>query len=348
MSSANVDIKEYREIPQWDQFVLRHPSGSVLHTTSMIRCRAATPNHFPHAYGALDAGGELIAILVASRIVTMSGLGQQITARSIMAAEPLFLNTAAGRAGIEALLQQHDRYMRTRALFSEIRPIFALPERGDPLLDAGYSKLGYLNYEFELCPCEQQLFRRLGAKRRNNVRAAERKGVSVREVSGELGLSEMYSLVSASHARAMVPLADRALFASTALEFPRDVFRIYTAYHEGAAVASACFLAFKDRVICWYAGTLRIRGVPGTTSVFWHAMKSFAAEGYRVFDFAGGGWEGEPYGPGKFKAKFGGSLTNHGRYRKVYAPWKLRIASVIYDRVRGYISPKHDRSGLVC
>jgi lipid II:glycine glycyltransferase (peptidoglycan interpeptide bridge formation enzyme) len=74
--------------------------------------------------------------------------------------------------------------------------------------------------------------------------------------------------------------------------------------------------------------------------VFWEAIRQFAREGFEIFDFAGGGWEGEEYGPGRFKSKFGGQQSNYGRYRKIYAPWKLKTAQSVYETVREYIAPK--------
>lgn len=48
-------------------------------------------------------------------------------------------------------------------------------------------------------------------------------------------------------------------------------------------------------------------------------------------------------GPGKFKAKFGGVKTNHGRYRKVFSPWKLKAAESIYSAFRGWVAPEAGR-----
>jgi hypothetical protein len=42
----------------------------------------------------------------------------------------------------------------------------------------------------------------------------------------------------------------------------------------------------------------------------------------------------------KFKAKFGGRLVDHGRFRKVFAPWKLRLAEHAYRWGRGMLAPK--------
>ncbi|HAC91491.1 MAG TPA: hypothetical protein DCF63_12810 [Planctomycetaceae bacterium] len=340
MQSPQYKLLNFDQIDQWDRIVESHHRGSILQTTAMIRAQLASRHHFPYAIGAVNADGRLLAILNATRIVTMSGLGSQIASRSIMYAEPLYEDSQVGLQAAEQLVAAHDRYMSKRTLFAEVRPIFGRGPQMDPLLLGGYEKLGYVNYELPLCPCEDTLFRQLGQKRRNNVRSAARKGVLVSHATGPAAIPEMYSLLCASYSRSKLPIVDQSLFCSVAEQLDASRFRIYTANFEGRPVATCCFLTFKDRVICWYAGTLRIPGVAAMSSVFWHSMRTYAAEGYKIFDFAGGGWEGQEYGPGKFKSKFGGIETHHGRYRKVYAPWKLRVASAVYDRVRDLIAPK--------
>lgn len=333
-------IADFRDIPEWDQFVQEHPCGTILHTSAMIRCKEGTQNNYPYAKAAVDSTGKVCAILVASRVVTMSGVGSQIASRSIMYAEPLCVDSDDGRNGLRSLIHAHDLHMSTRTLFAEVRPTHECSGLDGVLLNAGYTKHGYLNYELSLCDCPEEMFRRIGGKRRNNVRSAQRKGVNVQQTQSSAGIADFYSLVCASYSRSQLPVVDQSLFTSAQRELTNERFRIVTATYQGSPVASACFLTYKRRVICWYAGTLRIPGVPALASVFWHAIKTFGTEGYEVFDFAGGGWEGQAYGPGKFKARFGGETTNHGRYRKVYSPWKLRVATAVYDRIRKLIAPR--------
>lgn len=333
-------ILEFNQLPEWDRFVAAHPQGSIFHTNCMIQSLAATQNQQPFAYAAVDSHGAICAMLVATRVITMRGIGLSFAARSIMHAEPICLPTPAGRTGLKRLLALHDQHMSRRTLFCEIRPIFATTEQDETFREAGYAKAGYLNYEVGLVANPAEMFARLGAKRRNNIRSAERKGVEVFRVGEKNDLEDFYKLICASYARSRVPVAEYSLFDATMRCLPTDAVRIFTARYQSKPVATGCFLGFKGRATCWYAGTLKVPGVPAMTSVFWHAMQAFAADGYQVFDLAGGGWEGESYGPGKFKSKFGGQETNFGRYRRIYSPWKLSVASAVYDRVRKFMAPK--------
>ena len=333
----------YDQLPEWDTFVESHLKGTIFHTSAMIRTMASTKRHSPFAHAAVDENGNICAMLVAVKVSTLGRWADPISARSIFYAEPIFLDTPAGRNGIAQLLQQHDSYMRRRTLFAEVRPFFAKPTEVDPLLIQKYEFLGYLNYELNLQMSEERLFINLNPKCRNNVRSSMRSGLIVREVEPMSELDRFYAMVSESYHGSKVPLADRSLFESAFREMPSPVTRVFFAEYEGKLAAAACFLAYKGRVVYWYAGAKRIKGLAAMSMILWAAISKYSIEEYELFDFAGAGWEGEDYGPGKFKSKFGGILTNFGRYRKVYSPWKLRFASSAYQIMRGWISPSSRR-----
>jgi len=332
-------ILSFDQLPDWDGFVESHIKGTIFHTCAMIRTMESAKGHSPFAHAAVDENNAICAMLVAVKVSTLGRWADRIAARSILYAEPIFLESRQGREGVAQLLRHHDNYMRRRTLFAEVRPFFAAPVSENALLNQGYELLGYYNYELNLQRDEQQLFIGLDPKCRNNVRSTKRRGLIVREVEPFKELNRFYAIVSESYAGSKVPLADRSLFESAFREMPQNICRVFFAEYEGEVAAVACFLAFKNRVVYWYAGAKRIPGISAMSMILWEAITKYSVEGYQSFDFAGAGWEGEEYGPGKFKAKFGGVLTNFGRYRKVYSPWKLRCASSAYKIMRGWISP---------
>jgi serine/alanine adding enzyme len=330
--------RPYDQIPEWDQFVTDHARGSVYHLSSYIRCEAQTKKHFPFARGAFNAQGKLCAILVGVEVRTLGSFASRFAARSIMYTEPLSDGTDEGYAGLRELVTEHDAFMQNRVLFTEVRPLFPLiSEESDVLQAEAYVPAGYINYEVRIDLPEEELFHRLGAKRRNNVRSSLKKGVTVEERTTTEGTDQLYELLKLTYEKSRVPLVDKSLFDSIVSALGRDKYRILIATWQNEPLAGGCFLTFKDRVICWYAGTKRIAGLAGTTCVFWEAMKTYSAQGYRVFDLAGGGWEGEDYGPGKFKSRFGGERQTGVRYRKVYSPTRLRLAEFFYSALRRWL-----------
>jgi hypothetical protein len=340
ISSNPVSIVPYWQAPGWDGFVEAHPRGSILHTRAMIEAEAATKLHTCWAHAAIDSQGQVVALLVAVRVATLGGIASTLASRSVQFAEPIFLDSPLGHAGVDALIQAHDQYMVSRCLFAEVRPLFDGASGYNPLLEAGYDRLGYWNYELDLQSSVCQMFQQMNSKCRNNIRSSDRRGVTVVEVDPQCHVDVVYDLVVESYAHSKMPVVDRSLFESSASKFGHGQLRALVAYYRQRAVAATWFLAYKKRVICWYAGTCRLPGIAAQASIFWRAMQQFSVEGFQVLDFAGAGWEGEDYGPGRFKAKFGGTQTNHGRYRKVYSPWKLKAATSVYQRIRDYIAPR--------
>jgi hypothetical protein len=332
-------LRPYHEICEWDRFVELHPEGTVFHTTAMIRCQAAAKLQTVFAYGALDSGGRLVAILVANRVSTLGGWTAKVASRSIMHSQPIFIDSPAGRQGVYELIRYHDAQMQNDVIFSEIRPVISAETPQDLLLFCGYQKLGYRNYELNISEGESELFKKMSGKCRNNVRSARRKGISVQLCDPLVDLPTYVGLISYSYGLARVPMVDASLFVAAASELPAASYRVLIAKYLGCPMATACFLAFKNRVICWYAGTRRVPGIAAGSALMWEAIRMYSNEGYEVLDFAGAGWEGEEYGPGRFKAKFGGQLITIGRYRKVYSPWKLLAAQQVYRSVRGWIAP---------
>jgi len=338
-NKSEMTILRYDEIDDWDQFVERHPKGTVFHTSAMIRAFATTKRHTPFAYAAFDQHSNVCAMLVACRISTLGAWAAGFASRSVFYAEPIYDDTQEGQAGIRRLLSMHDQHMCRRTLFAEVRPCFSPPTESDPLLEQNYKLLGYLNFELDLRNSEEVLFNGFDRKCRNNIRSAMSRGVTVVEADPQQHLAEFVSVVAESYAGSKVPLADKSLFKSVFRELPSPISRLFLASYDGKVAAAAAFLAYKNRVYYWYAGARRIPGIPAMACIVWEAIKRYAQDGFELFDFAGGGWKGEEYGPGRFKAKFGGVVTDYGRYRRIYSPLSLRCAELAYQSVRGLISP---------
>ena len=103
----------------------------------MIDAYQQTPKHRSFALGACNELGEQIAALVACEVSTISGLAQRFASRSIYYAEPIYEATGVGLEACRQLIDAHDKAMRSRTLFAEVRPMFPVPTKDqDPLIDA--------------------------------------------------------------------------------------------------------------------------------------------------------------------------------------------------------------------
>ena len=55
----------------WNEYVNKHPKGSVFHTREMFRVFEDTPGYSPLWIGARNAGGEIVAILCAVKVLSL-------------------------------------------------------------------------------------------------------------------------------------------------------------------------------------------------------------------------------------------------------------------------------------
>src|SRR5687767_6441704 len=75
---------------RWGSFVERHPDASVFHTPEMHRVFAEARGHRPAVLAALDAAGEVRALMTTVSIATVGGPFRSLTTRHVAFAGPLF------------------------------------------------------------------------------------------------------------------------------------------------------------------------------------------------------------------------------------------------------------------
>lgn len=318
----------------WDAYVKSHPKGTIFHTAAMHQVFEQTNKYFPFSR-AVTKDGKIVAMLCAVRIATVGGIASSMASRSIWYAEPICDATVDGQSALSLLVAEHDREMRGKILFSEIRPIFETGEEKPVLLDHRYDYYDYLNYVVDLQDDEDAMLRRLAKSCRKQVRKCQNRGVTIQNLATHDTVDQMYELVKFSYDRSRVPLAGADLFHNALDLLGTSIVEIRIARYGNENVAAGIVLKFKDMIYAWYGGSHRITGLAPFSLLTWDEIRCGGLEGFRLYDFGGAGLPDEHYGPRDFKSRFGGELKHFGRYRKVDSPLKLTAATCAYQAVRG-------------
>ncbi|MEX2315982.1 MAG: GNAT family N-acetyltransferase [Pirellulales bacterium] len=325
----------------WDQFVDQHESGSIFHTSQMIRVFHAAKGHSVLPLAAVGRDGEILALLVAVRVQTLPDPFGRVSSRSILYAEPLCHDDPVSIEALTALVAIHDRFMRHRVLFTEVRPLFASGPERTALERCGYCYSDYLNYLIDLSQPLDALWTNMRKSARRGVRQCDRRGFHMREVDAPDGIGMLYRFLKLSYGNSRVPLADSSLFEAAFRELhSQGMMKLFATYDGDRPVAMDSLLNYKGRSLAWYGGLERLTGVSPFDYLQWYEIVWAAEQGAAIYDFGGAGWPDEPYGVREFKAKFGGELVCYGRYRKVYSPWKMALAERAYQFGRTVIAPK--------
>ncbi len=321
---------------QWDRYVQQHPKATIFHTSGMQEVFANTRNNYPWWRAAVNQDGKIVAMLTAVRVETIGGLASRFASRSIWYSEPICDDSDEGKTALKSLIAAHDRDMRGRVLFSEIRPIFAKSSEFEPLVQSGYQYKDYLNYVVDLSNVD--LLERVSKSCRKQIRKCHKRGVEIESTTSPQSIDKMYELVQFSYERSQVPLAGVELFQNALSVLGSDVVEVRLAHFEDKVVAAGITLKFKEVVYAWYGGAFRVTGLAPFAALTWDEIESGSKEGFRYYDFGGAGWPDEEYGPREFKSKFGGDLVRFGRYRKVDSAWKLTAATKAFAAAKSLTS----------
>ena len=318
--------------PAWDEFVLKHPKGSVFHSSPMVRVFDSAKGHTVLPLAAVTASGEIQALLVAVRVQTLPSPMGRLSSRSIFYAEPLCYDNPASVLALQQLLDVHVASVRRTVLYCEIRPLFASGPEREAIESCSYEYLEHLNYLVDVTKSLRELWASLHRTARQAISQCQRKGLAVREVEAERAVDQLYPLLQQSFDHSGIPLADKSLFEAAARKLhPHGLVKFFAAYEGPTPVAMDVLLTFKDRVYFWYAGVNRSTSGSPCSLLRWHEIQWAHENGYAVCDMGGAGWPGIPYGVRNFKRKFGGQLVQYGRFRKVNAPWTLALAERAYQ-----------------
>ncbi len=327
--------------PAWDEFVLRHPRGSVFHASAMVEVFDAAKGHTPLALAAVTDAGEILSLLVAVRVQTLPNVFGSVSSRSVWYAEPLCSDTPESVDSLRGLIEEHDRLFQRRALFAEVRPLQASGLERTELEHCGYQYLDYLNFILDTTQPLDEIWSRVHDSARSYVRKCERRGYEMRLFDSPEYVDVLYGFLRRTYGRAGVPLADRSLFeAAYKILKPRNMIEFVIVYDGEKPVAADTMLLFNKHVFAWYGGSERIPGLSPAAYLQWREIVWSCEHGFERYDFGGAGWPNVPYGVRDFKASFGGELVSYGRYRKVYSRWKMALAERAYALGRNVISPK--------
>ncbi len=317
----------------WDAFVQSHPAGNVFHLSGMHRAFNDASKYASLAVGAVDACGDIQAMIVPVRVDTGTSLTRKFTSRAVMFGEPLCYPNETSIEATRRLLEHHDSTVSRDVLFTEIRSLRKKISDCPILADSGYEPKSFCNYIVDLSLSQDDLWSKIGKQMRGNISRSQRRGIVI-ETGNSRELVERARLqIQRSHRRSIVPTPRIDLFESVQRHLG-DVLQVRVATYEGADVAGTIGLAWNDRFFSWFGGTSRPSALHPFACIVWDEIKWAHDHGFRYYDFGGAGDVNCAYGPREFKSRFHGELVHYGRCCKVHSPRLLAIAEGGYRSLK--------------
>lgn len=214
-------------------------------------------------------------------------------------------------------------YLETRNFddYSALRPIF---ER------CGFRYQPHLNFHIDTSSVDT-MEGNLGKSRKRDIRYTIREGAKAVDLgnlaeteSAEASfskLNEFYLLLSDLYrTKVRTPLFPFEFFRNL---LGREYAKIFLVEYQGKVIGGTVNVCLEGYAVyewfaCGWDG--HVKNVFPSTLATYSGMKYAAENGFPRFDMMGAGKPGEDYGVRDFKAKFGGTMVEHGRFLHVFNP----------------------------
>lgn len=276
--------------------------------------------------------GRIVGLM--SSVIQWNGPAfmKPLTARSIIMGGPLIVND--DERIIHVLMKEYRKKLPWYVVYSEIRPLEDMQSMSDDLLDCGFKRIGHYNILLDIRKNKKRLYDNLHKERQRNIRQAQKAGLEFREVLDEEEIRQIIYLLKQTYHRKRVPLGDTDFFLS-AKEVLKDSIHFFAAYKEDKMVAGQVRLCYKKMVYAWYAGSdehyFKLRP---NDFLMWNVICWAHDNGYSVFDFGGGGEPGKPYGVRDYKMKYGGEISDFGRYLNLHHPIIYKVGKIVINTIK--------------
>jgi FemAB-related protein (PEP-CTERM system-associated) len=259
-----------KPLPSWNQYVCKNQASTIFHQEKMINL-LETYFKFPcYYFHAFDDKENLMGIL------------PLMLCRNFMGIETLVSLPHCVYGGIVS-----DNQEIFNAL-SEASLGLAINKKVDFLLlksiptnkEITYST--YFHFRKKLSPKSEDNWLEIANKKRADIRKAKKHGLTL-SIHQNVGL--FYQHYALSLQRLGTPILNKSYFEKLMLVLGDDC-KIFTAFHQGKAIASVMVFFFKEEIMPYYAGALEeMRDLHAYDFIYWFLMEYAVEHGYCYFNF---------------------------------------------------------------
>jgi hypothetical protein len=329
----------------WDKTICSL-EGTIFHSSVWVQYTiAGYPRAIPQFITLLSDDGKCLGAALGFEDCSQHKLLAHFTKRLWFDAMP------AVRDHDEKLLHEFIQLLERHAQSSgKIRLIigsYASPYQMNCISDLGFNLTSRFEFELNLDHSEEDLWRGLGDKRRNIIRKAQKMRLSIQDLPGEKGISELHRLQTESAPRI---LKRGGPDVTTHLRYERDplriliesgVGRIVGACIEERVVSANLFTYFNQFVYYTIAAhNQEAFETQAPSLLLWESIKRYKNEGAKKFSLGGckasAVNESSPeHGIYDFKRKFGAECIQCATGEKILGRkrnWIFEIVKSILHR----------------
>lgn len=223
-------------------------------------------------------------------------------------------------AELQALLDSCMQRLKGRVIYMEIRNFDDYDIHRNAFEKCGWRYEPHYNFHIDTSSLDV-VVANLGKSRKRDIRTSLRDGATISEAETFEDVKSLYGILSNLYStKVKTPLFPFEFFEKL---YCSDWGKVFVVRLDGEIVGGTVCVCGRDTIYEWFAcGEDGIsKSVFPSTLATYAGIKYAAENGYKRFDMMGAGAPGDGgYGVRDFKAKFGGELVEHGRFRCIINP----------------------------
>lgn len=251
-------------------------------------------------------------------------LKQFLSRRAIINGGPMLADDIADDE-LHMLLQKCCEKLRRKAIYVESRNFADYGRFSEVFASCGWKYEPHFNFQVHI---SSGIFDKMSQNHRRSIRSAMKNGAVINCEPTEQQVHDFYAiLLNLYRTKVGTPLAPESFFMNLA----RAGKIIVVEY--GGCVIGGIAMAEMPGECCyeWYVcgNDKEYKQLHPSTLATYAGMKYAEDTGCKMFDFMGAGAPGDGgYGVRDFKAKFGGELVEHGRFKYVLNPLLYKAGTI--------------------
>jgi serine/alanine adding enzyme len=322
----NDSTKIMANISNLTEFVNLHPYANIFQSVEAYNFFKTATNHEPVLI-VVEDDGEILGSLLALIITEGKGLKGYLSRRCIVTGGPLVKNE--NRDVYSAVLGEFNSIISKKAIYTQFRNAFNTNNYMDLFSEYQWIYGEHLNIIVDLNKSQDELWKDVHSKRRNEIRRAGKEGTTFRPLNHENELEETYKILKEVYARVKLPFPDLKYFQKAYEYLSPNHLKIFCAICDEKIIGVMYALCYGDTIYDWYAGSYQkyYKKYPNDL-IPWEVFLWGKQNGYNKFDFGGAGKPNVINGVRDYKKKFGGEFVNYGRYEKIHQPLRFKMAKL--------------------
>jgi hypothetical protein len=281
--AARYSVRSLRakERGMWDTLVRKSPHGKLFHTHTWLEA-IGRPFHIQGCFEEGKLVGGMVLVEASPRVARYSYHFGPYLGVVLPPPLPKYLTNLRRHRDVMTVLANHAK-MDFRAIYCQL-----VPEVVDilPFISAGYYTQVFYTYRINLTEFDQ-VWRNMEDKRRNDIRRAERDGITVDE---SVGINDVLTLAEKTYQRQekKIHFSDLATRIERVL-LPESQCRCFVARNKDGTPLAGIFIVWDHKDAYYFLGGHNPESHRGAGALaIWQAIRYAAVNlGLQRFDFLG-------------------------------------------------------------